>query len=69
MKKLSLGLDSTLGNWIMLSSGTFGDDSGATKFLRDKAEKATNGLDEEVKTDEAQLLHVLMQLHRDTLHI
>ena len=63
MKKLSTGADSTIGNWISLCSVVFGDDSEATKFLKDKAQNSTNGLDEEVIAEESQLLHVLMKLH------
>jgi len=62
MKKLSIGLDSTLGNWIALSSSYFGQDSSPTKFLINKANESPNGIDEEVIADEAQLLLVLSKL-------
>jgi hypothetical protein len=62
MRKLSTGQDSTLGNWIALSKMTFGETSPATTFLQEKAEKATNGKDEEVIADERQLLHMLMTM-------
>jgi hypothetical protein len=61
MKKLSIGLDSTLENWIMLSEMYFGTFSEATKFLTEKAEK--EGLQAEVLADEGQLIIVLKDLH------
>lgn len=62
MKKLSLGIDSTLENWIGLASATFGKNSEPVKFLKKKAEESPNGLQEEVIADERQLLHVLGQM-------
>lgn len=61
MKKLSIGLDSTLENWIMLSELYFGTFSDATKFLTDKAER--EGLQSEVLADEGQLIKVLKDMH------
>lgn len=63
MHKLSTGMDSTLENWILMSRYVFGEDSNATKFLKQKAEKSPNGVKEEVLADEAQLIQVLILLH------
>lgn len=65
MKKISTGQDSTLRNWIDLSIFAFGEDSPATKFLQEKAEKGS--LDEEVIADEGQLLMLLHKLNQDGL--
>lgn len=62
MKKLSTGKDSTLANWIELSKAFFGPDSKQTNYLVEKAEKAKNGMDEEVVADESQLLYVLLNM-------
>jgi hypothetical protein len=62
MKKLSLGVDSTLENWIGLASATFGKNSEPVKFLKKKADESPNGLQEEVIADEGQLLMVLGQM-------
>lgn len=59
MKKLSVGVDSTLRNWIMLSTITFGADSKPTLYLMEKANESEEGLNEEVIADERQLLMVL----------
>lgn len=63
MKKLSTGQDSTLENWISLSTSVFGKDSKATKFLITKSDESINGIKGEVITDERQLLMVLGNLH------
>lgn len=68
MKKLSTGQDSTLGNWIELSSGVFGKDSEATKFLVKKANDSPKGLNTEVISDEVQLLMVLTKLHNKGMY-
>lgn len=59
MRKLSTGMDSTLENWIAMSSIAFGEDSVPTNFLKAKAEKSPNGLQEEVVADEGQLIMAL----------
>lgn len=64
MYKLSTGQDSTLENWINLSSAFFGEDSKATKFLLQKAAESPNGRKEAVVADERQLLQLLGSLHR-----
>lgn len=63
MRKLSTGQDSTLENWILLSSATFGEYSESTIFLQDKANESPNGIKEEVISDEGQLLLFLMTLN------
>lgn len=67
MKKLSLGMDSTLENWIKLASATFGTDSEPVKFLKRKADESPNGLQEEVIADEGQLLLVLGSMFVDEM--
>lgn len=59
MKMMSLGIPSTLGNWLGLCEATFGKDSAPVKFIQKKIEESTNGEDEEVVADERQLLHML----------
>jgi hypothetical protein len=59
MKMLSLGIPSTLGNWLMLCQSLFGKDSKPTKFILQKIADSPNGEEEEVIADEKQLLHVL----------
>lgn len=60
MKMLSLGIPSTLENWIKLSSSVFGPETAPTNFLVNKAR--LQGVDAEVIADEEQLLYVLMQM-------
>ena len=67
MKKLSLGIDSTLENWIELSTIAFGDDSEPVRFLKRKVDESPNGLQEEVIADEGQLLMALGKMHVDKL--
>lgn len=62
MKKLSNGMDSTLENWIRLSTSTFGENSKQTAFLKEKAANSPNGIKEEVAADEGQLLYFLMNM-------
>lgn len=62
MKKLSTGQDSTLGNWISLSTIVFGEESEAVKFLKKKAEDSPNGFQEEVIADEVQLITLLANM-------
>jgi hypothetical protein len=64
MKKLSTGQDSTLENWIALSTAAFGTESKATEFLKERSEASPNGLQEEVIADERQLIGVLINLHK-----
>ena len=60
MKKLSNGLDSTVGNWHALCEEFFGPESKATAFLKGKMEE--QGPDMEVVADEKQLLHLLVRM-------
>lgn len=64
MRKMSTGQDSTLGNWIAISASVFGEESPQVQFLKEKAEKSPNGLQEEVWADEGQLLGVLLSLSK-----
>lgn len=70
MNQLSTGEDSTLENWIRLSSAVFGEDSKPTLFLKNKAAASPKGIKEEVLADERQLLFVLMKMYteRTTFH-
>jgi hypothetical protein len=61
-RKLSIGCDSTIGNWISLATIAFGSNSQAVKFLIKKAEESPNGFDEEVIADERQLIYVLASM-------
>jgi hypothetical protein len=67
MKQLSIGIDSTLENWIKLASIAFGEDSIPVEFLKEKAEK--QGLQEEVIADEAQLMQALGKMHTDVRRV
>lgn len=62
MRKLSTGKDSTLENWLELTTAVFGEDSPQADFLKGKAEESPNGLQEEVIADEGQLLNMLINL-------
>lgn len=61
MKKLSTGIDSTLGNYRKIAVSLFGEQSNAVKFLDDKIKRL--GEDEEVISDERQMLYLLAQKH------
>lgn len=63
VKKLSTGADSTLENWIALSTMFFGEDSNSTKFLQDKAKGSKEGVKAEVVADEGQLIMLLTQMN------
>jgi hypothetical protein len=60
VKMLSTGVPSTLGNWHALCQAMFGADSSATKFIKDKMDE--QGPDEQVLSDEGQLLYALAQM-------
>lgn len=60
MIKLSVGVDSTLGNYRDLSAAFFGEDSLQVKFLDDKIAASTAGRDEEVIAAESQMLQLLL---------
>lgn len=57
---LSTGVPSTLGNWYALCKATFGEESPATQLIKDKMDK--QGPDEQVVSDERQLLYALVQM-------
>ena len=61
MKKLSVGIDSTLGNYRKLCVTFFGEESPATKFIDSKI--ATDGENEEVIADESQMIYLLGNMH------
>lgn len=69
MRKISDSLDSTLGNWLLVSKMTFGDESAASIFLRQKIAQADAGFDEEVIADERQMLVLLMAVHEQGLPV
>lgn len=60
MIKLSIGLDSTLGNYRDLSAAFFGEGSRQVKFFDDKIAESTAGRDEEVIAAESQMLQFLL---------
>jgi len=66
MKVLSTGQDSTLENYISLSTSLFGSESPAVKFLIQKAKDSPNGVKEEVLVDETQMVLLLFQLNETT---
>jgi hypothetical protein len=59
---MSTGVPSTLGNWYGLCQAFFGEESEATKFIKEKLD--TQGWDEEVLADEGQLLYALVQIDK-----
>jgi hypothetical protein len=62
MHKLSIGVDSTLGNYKKLCMLFFGPDSGPTKFIEKKIAESEKGEDEEVIADETQMIWVLTDI-------
>lgn len=62
-KMMSTGQPSTLGNWYAMCQAFFGEESNATKFV--KAKLDAQGPDEEVISDEGQLLYALVQMSKD----
>lgn len=58
MKMLSTGVPSTLGNWHALCKATFGEESKATQYIKEKMD--AQGPDEEVIADEGQLIQALV---------
>lgn len=61
---LSVNLPSTLGTYLKLAQTTFGDESKATKYLREKIAATPNGAEEEVIAEESQMLHMLASLDK-----
>lgn len=64
MTKLTTGHDSTLGNYITLTSLVFGKDSRAVKYLQQKVAASAKGEDEEVLAPESQMIMLLMAEHK-----
>lgn len=62
MRKLSTGQDSTLKSYIENAKATFGEESPAVAFLKEKAAGAPKGEDEEFIADEAQVLQLLANI-------
>jgi len=61
--RLSLGIDSTLGNWRDLTASIYGEDSAATAFWDIKIANHDKGRDEWVVSDEQQTLYAVSQMH------
>jgi len=62
MKKLSTGDDSTLGNYRKLCVKHWGEVSKAVQFVDAKIASAPGGENEEVVSDERQMVNMLMNL-------
>lgn len=62
MIKLSTGDDSTLENYRKLCVEIFGENSRATLFIDDQISKSPNGAKEEVTSDEALMVNLLISL-------
>lgn len=63
MRKLSTGDDATLGNYLILTKVFFGEESRAVTFLENKIAESPNGEDEQVITEEGQMIHLLGRIH------
>lgn len=64
MDKLPFGKDSTIGNWLKLSDDVFGQDSGASIFLKDLAKKyPKRKFKKLLDVDTKQFLWVLIQMN------
>lgn len=59
MMKMSTGDDATLGNYRKTAAAVFGENSEPVRFLDDKIKDSPDGADEEVITDERQMIHLL----------
>ena len=62
MKKLSTGANSTLGEYRKLCVMFFGVRSHATKYFDRLIKESPNGENEEVITEESQMLYLVGQL-------
>jgi len=62
MITLSTGMPSTLGSYLKLCNIFFGEDSVQAKFINEKIASNPNGVDEEVVTDESQMMYLLFNL-------
>lgn len=65
MIKMSTGDDATLGNYLKMTKIVFGTDSKAVSFLEDKISDSPNGENEEVISDEGQMVFLLDSIHTD----
>lgn len=64
MNRISTGEPSTLEIYLAMCKIMFGSDSRATKFIEEKIKDAPNGKNEEVLTDETQMINLLLEIHR-----
>lgn len=62
MRKLSTGQDSTLKSYRELSVVFFGEDSKAVEYLDKKIKSSSHGENEEILTDERQMIMLLSNL-------
>lgn len=62
MMKLSTGMDSTLGSYLKLCLAFFGEESPQVKFIMDKIATSPDGANEEVITEESQMMYLLFNL-------
>ena len=62
MRTLSIGLDSTLGNWAKLCALAFGPESKSVAFFKQKIAESPHGEHEEVIADESQLMLVVLDM-------
>ena len=62
MNTLSTGMPSTLGSYLKLCNIFFGEESEQTKFIMEKIASNPNGADEEVITEESQMMFLLFNL-------
>jgi len=65
MMKLSTGQDSTLGTYLGLAAAVFGESSHQVRFIKQKIAESPRGADEEVITDERQMLYLLVNMPED----
>jgi len=64
MNKMSTGQDSTLGNWRKMWSTFFGVNNEGYRWLTKAINESKDGENEEVITDEGQLLYALVEMSR-----
>ena len=63
MRKLSIGTDSTLGEYRRLTLMVFGHESAAVEYLDKLIAESKEGVNEEVIVAESQMLHLLGTIH------
>jgi hypothetical protein len=61
--KLSIGVESTLGNYRDIAAMVWGADSRAVAFMDEKIRDAPTGRDEPVLADESQMVYLLTVIH------